>query len=608
MRMSGVDAEKDADLSGHDLSNSCPDNGPSHERYKDLAESCGIAWSSRPLTPAPDVPFQQAIAAGIAGLDEAASGFRIALSPSPAGLAALARHDLGGRADVVMMPPSAFRAMLRAQARDEVLDHASNHLARTRPGESARTGMTSRHGWLAALVGGGFVLALWLSPQKAIAGLSLLTTPLFFALIVLRLGAMIDGWLARPTPVTLLGDADLPIYSVLVPLYREPAVIPQLLAALLKLDYPPERLDIKILIEEDDLATRDALAGLSLPEHIDVLMAPDGRPRTKPRALNIGLIEARGALLTIYDAEDRPDPGQLRLAASLFRALPASTACLQGRLVIDNADDSLLTRMFAMEYAALFDVVNAGLMRTGLPVLLGGTSNHFRTAVLRQVGGWDAWNVTEDADLAFRLVRSGYRVADLPSDTLEEAPARLPMWFRQRVRWMKGFMQTLVTHTRSPRRLFGNGQTWQALVLLALCAGTLLSALSYPIFLIYAVLSLSLFGWPNPATAMEAAIIGIWSALTAGGLIAMMVPVVLGAVHRRLTDLIRWLPLLPVYCLLISSAAWVALVEYARAPSQWNKTDHGLARTSRRNRPVADQAGKSAGPPRAATPSATSSA
>jgi hypothetical protein len=328
----------------NDLSQSCPDKFTVDDRYRSLARHCGIAWRDQPLTPAHDVPFQQAMAAGIAGLDEAASGFRVALSPSPAGIAALARHDLGGRPDVVMLPQHVFRAMLREQARDEVLDHASNHLARTRPGESARTGMTKRHGWLAGIVGGIFLLALWMSPQSALAGLSLLITPLFFALLVLRLGAVIDGWLARSPRISLLGDADLPVYSVLVPLYREPAIIPQLLTALLRLDYPPDRLDIKILIEEDDLATRTALAGIHLPEHIDVLVAPDGLPRTKPRALNIGLIEARGALLTIYDAEDRPDPGQLRLAASLFRALPASIACLQGRLVIDNVDDSPLTR------------------------------------------------------------------------------------------------------------------------------------------------------------------------------------------------------------------------------------------------------------------------
>ncbi len=344
MRMSADSMERNFASPADGRPYSCPDKFAVDDRYKSLARHCGIAWRDQPLTPAHDVPFQQAMAAGIARLDEAASGFRIALSPSPTGLAALSRHDLAGRPDVVMLPPHVFRAMLRGQARAEVLDHASNHLARIRPGESARTGMTGRHGWLAGIVGGIFLLALWLSPQTAIAGLSLLITPLFFALIVLRLGAMIDGWLASPPRISLLGDADLPIYSVLVPLYRELAIIPQLLAALLKLDYPPDRLDIKILIEEDDLATQRALAGIHLPEHIDVLVAPDGLPRTKPRALNIGLIEARGALLTIYDAEDRPDPGQLRLAASLFRALPASTACLQGRLVIDNADDSLLTR------------------------------------------------------------------------------------------------------------------------------------------------------------------------------------------------------------------------------------------------------------------------
>ena len=172
------------------------------------------------------------------------------------------------------------------------------------------------------------------------------------------------------------------------------------------------------------------------------------------------------AALARHDLGGRPDVVMLppHVFCALLRGQArdqvldhASTACLQDRLAIDNADDNLLTRMFAMGYAVLFDAVTAGLMRTSLPVLLGGTSNHFRTTVLRQVGGWDAWNVTEDADLALRPVRSGYRVAEPPSDTLEEAPARLPMWFRQHVRCMKGFMQTLVTHKRSPRRLFGNG-------------------------------------------------------------------------------------------------------------------------------------------------------
>ncbi len=170
---------------------------------------------------------------------------------------------------------------------------------------------------------------------------------------------------------------------------------------------------------------------------MEIVSVPAGHPRTKPRALNAGLMEARGALVAVFDAEDRPDPRQLRIAANLFARLPESVACLQGRLAIDNADDGWLTRMFALEYAGLFDVINAGLIRAGLPVLLGGTSNHFRASALRGVGGWDAFNVTEDADLSFRLLRAGFRIADLPSSTLEEAPARIGPWRRQRTRWIR---------------------------------------------------------------------------------------------------------------------------------------------------------------------------
>ncbi|MCX7325647.1 MAG: glycosyltransferase [Hyphomicrobiales bacterium] len=222
--------------------------------------------------------------------------------------------------------------------------------------------------------------------------------------------------------------------SVLVPLCREAAVAPQLVEALKLLDSPLQRLEIRFIVEEDDIATREALEATGLPAHMSVLAAPDGMPRTKPLALTIGLIKARGDLIAVFGAENRPDPRQLRLAANLIMRLPPEVACLQVRLVIDNCDDRFLARLFALEYAALFDVVNAGLIRTGLLNMLGGTSNPFRTAALHEIGGWDAWNVTKDADLAFRLARHGYGILDLPSDTLEEAPPDLPIWFRQRLR------------------------------------------------------------------------------------------------------------------------------------------------------------------------------
>ncbi len=240
-----------------------------------------------------------------------------------------------------------------------------------------------------------------------------------------------------------------------------------------------------------------------------------------------------------------------------------------------------LSRVFALEYAALFDVVNTGLIRVGLPILLGGTSNHFRTHVMRRIGGWDAWNVTEDADLSFRLIRSGYRIMDLPSDTLEEAPAHFPLWFKQRVRWMKGFVQTLVTHTRTPHLMLRETGLAKGFALLSLCAGTLLSALGYPVFVLATAASLIIYGMPTPSSAGAVLLITLWLTLFLSGMLAMIAPLVMGARHRGLQDLWPWLPLAPVYYLLVSAAAWMAIVEYVRAPSQWNKTEHGLARTSR---------------------------
>ncbi len=194
------------------------------------------------------------------------------------------------------------------------------------------------------------------------------------------------------------------------------------------LDYPAAKLDIKLVIEADDEEIREAFSGITLPGSFQVIVAPPGAPRTKPRALNVALPFARGEYVAVYDAEDVPHPNQIRLAVETFARVPLDVACLQARLVIDNTEDSWITRLFTIEYATLFDVINPGLTRLDMPVPLGGTSNHFRKSVLQRLGGWDAWSVTEDAELGIRLAVAGYRVADLPSATLEEAPATLKAW------------------------------------------------------------------------------------------------------------------------------------------------------------------------------------
>jgi cellulose synthase/poly-beta-1,6-N-acetylglucosamine synthase-like glycosyltransferase len=418
------------------------------------------------------------------------------------------------------------------------------------------------------------------APLETFFGLALLLGPLFLGLILLRLAASIersapDLWRSHRWRID---DARLPVYTVAVPLYRELAVLQQLTDALGALDYPPAKLDIRLLIEADDSPVRSTLAQMALPPHFSVTIVPPGQPRTKPRALNLALLEARGALFTIFDAEDIPDPQQLRMAAARFLGGPKELGCLQARLVIDHAEEGVLPGLFALEYAGLFEVLNPGLLQFQLPILLGGTSNHFRTEALRAVGGWDAWNVTEDADLGFRLVRAGYRIGDLPSNTREEAPVTILAWLKQRSRWIKGYIQTLVTHSRAPLRLLRVAGLAATLAFLSLVFGTVATALGYPAFAIAALIAYwdgSLFEPVGTLATLTSIIaLGVWLL----GSVALFVPPIVGALRRGAPGLLLLVPLLPLYYALVSVAAWMAFYEYFNRRFAWNKTEHGLAR------------------------------
>ncbi|PZQ17158.1 MAG: hypothetical protein DI534_11385 [Leifsonia xyli] len=375
-------------------------------------------------------------------------------------------------------------------------------------------------------------------------------------------------------------DADLPVYTVLTALYGEAAVVPGLLDALERLDYPRAKLDLKILIEDGDEETIRALAERPPRAGIEIMTLPPGGPRTKPRALNAGLLAARGAYVTVYDAEDRPDPAQLRLAVEAFRRSGPDLACVQAKLAIDNLRDGWLVRHFAIEYAALFDVVLPALAALRLPIPLGGTSNHFRTATLRALGGWDAGNVTEDADLGLRLARSGFRTATIHSTTWEEAPIAPKAWLKQRTRWMKGYMVTAIVHGRRPAGLLRR-LGWLRFVAAQLAiAGVVLSALAYPV----ALAALLLTGFTgvllSPASGLidgllagfhvASLILGFACALACGWM----------GIDRRLPQSVAAdLFTLPLYWLLVGAAAWRALAQIVMDDaSHWEKTAHGVSR------------------------------
>ncbi len=410
------------------------------------------------------------------------------------------------------------------------------------------------------------------------APIAILLAPLCVIQTLISLGAALE----RNPPAADIPDlAEPPTYTILAPLYDEAEVAADLVQALSAIDYPGDRLEVLFLLELDDEATRAAFAQLRLPEGFRTVIVPPGGPRTKPNALNHGLAIATGALITVYDAEDIPDRRQLRQAAAAFAVAPDNVVCLQARLVIDNADDGWLARMMAIEYASLFDATKCGLAAMGLPVALGGSSNHFRTAALRALGGWDPWNVTEDAEIGLRLARRGLAVADLPSDTLEEAPFDFANWFRQRRRWLKGFLQTLLTHSRHPAESIRLVGLLGWLAGMVQVGGALLGALFFPVFALHIAWHAATGGLlaADSAFGIASGTLSLWVA--ACGVMTAVAPAVIGLRRRGALHLAPWLLTLPLYVTAISIAAWAALLEQARAPHHWGKTRHGQSRGKR---------------------------
>ena len=374
-------------------------------------------------------------------------------------------------------------------------------------------------------------------------------------------------------------DEELPVYTILVPLFREVAVLPQLAASLSKLDYPREKLDIKFIVEEDDSETRAMAERLAGGGPFEVICVPYSLPRTKPKACNYALRFARGDYLVIYDAEDRPEPDQMRKAAAAFRGQPLTTACLQARLAIENAAESWLSLIFALDYAVWFKALLPGLDRFGVPMPLGGTSNHFRISVLREAGGWDPFNVTEDADLGIRLAQLGYRVSMLDSTTFEEAPAQLGPWLRQRSRWLKGYMQTWLVHAREPASLLERVGFRGVAVIQLFIGGGVWSALVNPLLWLIYIVSCA-----QPDTGEGLQSLETLALISGVGLLSanIMLAWIAIADSRRMNR--PWVIFYGLsfifYWALVSLAAYRGLWQLVFDPFYWEKTPHGAKRAN----------------------------
>ncbi|SUZ31384.1 Beta-monoglucosyldiacylglycerol synthase [Roseibaca ekhonensis] len=426
---------------------------------------------------------------------------------------------------------------------------------------------------LAAMLG-VIALCVLLWPMGVLVGLTGVVVVALTVSTLLKLAAAFAALRRTPVPQDMPQDhGPLPIVSIMVPLYREPDVVPRLVNRLARLTWPRELTDILLVVEENDHLTRDALAAQSLPAWVRVIPVPDAKLKTKPRALNYAMTFARGSIVGVYDAEDAPEPDQIHRIVACFAHGPANLACVQGVLDFYNPQVNWLSRCFTIEYATWFRVILPGMQRLGLAVPLGGTTLFFRRDVLEELGGWDAHNVTEDADLGIRLARHGYVTHLLSTVTFEEANCHVLPWIKQRSRWLKGYAITWMVHMRHPARLLQQLGPWRFFGVQVLFLGTLVQFLFAPLLWSFWLMLMGL-GHPLQDSLPGQAFV----ALAAVFLMAEAVTLALGAVALRArhhAGLWPWLPALHAYFPLAVLAVYKAVWELIAAPFYWDKTTHG---------------------------------
>ncbi|HXF90347.1 MAG TPA: glycosyltransferase family 2 protein [Candidatus Nitrosotenuis sp.] len=403
---------------------------------------------------------------------------------------------------------------------------------------------------------------------------------LSFRLYLMWLGVQINDKKIKPTDQKsqpLPHDYELPLYTILVPLFHEREVLLTLAKSLRQLDYPKSKLDIKLIFEENDPDTIAYAKQLGLEEIFEFIVVPYSEPQSKPKALNYALRFARGEFVTIYDAEDKPEKDQLKKVVARFRALAQTVVCLQAKLNFFNVHENLLSRLFTLDYSIWFDFLLPALDYLKIPIPLGGTSNHFKMSVLREIHSWDPHNVTEDADLGVRISALGYAVGTIQSTTYEEANIHIRSWIRQRSRWIKGYMQTWLVHMRDPIAFYqsvGSKAFWGfQLFIGGNTFVTLINPLLWLAFIVWITTRLEIFDLIFSGFTL---IVSFLCLIVGNGLGIYMGLV--SAHGRRLKNVGIFSLMMPFYWILQAIAGFKAATELVRKPFYWHKTPHGLTK------------------------------
>lgn len=425
-----------------------------------------------------------------------------------------------------------------------------------------------------------FLIENW---QLTLISLFSFITILYFADLLFNLYLIVSS--LRHTSIIDVSKKEIdavtewPMYTIMCPLYKEWSVIPQFVEAIDAMDYPKDKMQVLLVLEEDDKQTQEEVKKMKLPPYFEALVTPHHEPKTKPKACNYALLHSKGDYIVIYDAEDVPDPLQLKKAIVAFKRVEKeNVVCLQAKLNFYNIHQNILTRLFTLEYSLWFDLVLTGLHSINAPIPLGGTSNHFRREYLDLLQGWDPFNVTEDCDLGIRLFKYKYKTKILESITLEEANSNFFGWFKQRSRWIKGYIQTYFVHMRRPHEFITDWSNPHLLTFQLIVGGKVLSMWINPILWL---MTISYFMFrPIVGPFIESLYLTPIFYLAVISLLfgnfLYFYYYMIGAARKGYWDLMKYAFIVPFYWIMMSYSSLMALYQIIFAPHYWEKTKHGL--------------------------------
>lgn len=477
--------------------------------------------------------------------------------------------------DICITSPVDIRRSIEQHFASALTEESCHRLRRVMPEHSAHKRLSNLQVWLFLTFASFLSTSFYLHTYQA-AAFTLLIAHLLY-LLTLSFKSIVFLCGLRPPkyqpPLLPIDEKDLPIFSLLIPLYKESTVLPKLLNALSSLEYPPQKLDIKLVLEADDVETYEAAIALKPGYHFDIIRVPPSQPRTKPKACNYALAFATGDIISIFDAEDIPDADQLRKVAELYDAAPMSVTTVQAKLRYYNADQNLLTRFFDIEYAILFKHLLTGLERLHIPIPLGGTSNHINAERFMEMGHWDPFNVTEDADLGLRFAASGFSTRMVDSTTMEESPSNVFAWMRQRSRWMKGHIQTWLVHNRHPGKLI------RTLGVHGYLGFNLFLGLPYILYLTTPFILLLTYLWGQHGMFQDTLPSSLTTLMQANFLLFLATHWLQAwwTYRSEPKTPLAWLAiaLFPTYWLLHIITSFKALWQLVFRPFYWEKTEHG---------------------------------